>query len=74
MSDTVKKLEEQISPGKIVFDAGSETKLKNELLQKNDGTRVTERLQELVLELSKLQDIRISSLIRDKRDRQSAGA
>ena len=58
------KLKEQIDAGKIVFDAGSETKLKKELLQENTGTQVTEDLQKLVYKLSTLANIRVSSLVR----------
>lgn len=57
-------LEAQITAGKIIFDTGSEAKLKEQLLRKNSGTKVTEDLQKLVLALSKKTKIRVSSLIR----------
>jgi hypothetical protein len=59
------KLKEQIDAGKIIFDTGSETKLKKELLQENTGTKVTEDLQKLVHRLSTIANIRVSSLIRN---------
>ncbi len=60
------KLEEQINDGKIIFDPGKEESFKKELLRENTGTKVTVKLQELILELSELVStkIRISSLIR----------
>ena len=67
-SEVVKQLKQQIAAGKIIFDGPWYTadRLGKELLGKNWGTRVTERLQELVLDLSKTvsTQIRISSLIR----------
>ena len=64
LSDVEDKLKEQIDAGKIIFDAGSETRLKKELLRQNTGTKVTTKVQKLVLELSKLKNLRISSLVR----------
>ncbi len=60
------QLQEKINSGKIKFDPGSETKLKKELLRDNNDTKVTVKLQTLVLELSKVvsTNIRISSLVR----------
>jgi hypothetical protein len=65
------ELKAQITAGKISFDstpAGTEARLKKELLKENTGTQVTEKLQKLVLELSKTidekQQLRISSIIR----------
>jgi hypothetical protein len=62
----VEALKAQIAAGKIIFDAPNETRLKNQLLGLNNGTRVTGKLQSLVLELSRLaaRQIRISSLVR----------
>jgi hypothetical protein len=56
----------QIAAGKIIFDAPNETRLKGPLLGLNNGTRVTGKLQSLVLELPRLapRRIRISSLVR----------
>ncbi len=68
--DLNQDLQAQIDAGKIRFDAGSETRLKQELLRQNSGTKVTVKLQKLVLELSRVIDsgkqIRISSLIRNE--------
>jgi hypothetical protein len=47
----VEQLKAQIAAGKIIFDAA---RLKNQLLGLNAGTRVTRKLQFLVLQLSKL--------------------
>ncbi|MHB8954831.1 MAG: putative Ig domain-containing protein [Pirellulaceae bacterium] len=60
------RLKRQIEAGKIIFDAGNETVVKQQLLRQNAGTQVTRSLQELVLELSSLVSthVRISSLIR----------
>jgi hypothetical protein len=59
-------LKAQIAAGKIIFDGPNETRLKNQLLGLNTGTKVTRKLQSLVLELSRLAPsrIRISSLVR----------
>jgi hypothetical protein len=59
----VEALKAQIAAGKIIFDAA---RLKTQLLGLNAGTRVTRKLQSLVLELSRLAspNIRISSLVR----------
>ncbi len=66
MSNVVTDLKAQIAAGKIIFDAGEEDKLEKELLGQNTGTRVTAKLQSLVLELSKRvsSKIRVSSLVR----------
>jgi hypothetical protein len=62
----VEALKAQIAVGRIIFDSPNETRLKNQLLGLNTGTRVTGKLQSLVLELSRLapRRIRISSLVR----------
>lgn len=66
------ELQEQIDAGKITFDPPASTteRLKKELLRENSGTKVTEKLQKLVLALAKAIDsgksIRISSLIRNE--------
>ena len=60
----VDDLRTQINAGKITFDTASATTLKEELLGENAGTKVTELLQNLVLEVSRLKNIRISSIIR----------
>lgn len=60
-------LRAQITSGRIIFDnatAGQGARLRRELLGQNAGTKVTPRLQALVLEVSRLQPIRISSIIR----------
>lgn len=60
-------LRDQISAGRIIFDnatAGQGARLRRELLGQNAGTKVTRGLQALVLEVSRLQRIRISSIIR----------
>lgn len=59
----VDDLRAQIAAGRIVFDNGS-ARLRRELLGQNAGTKVTPRLQALVLAVSRLQSIRISSIIR----------
>jgi len=63
-SDVVDELQSQIDKGQITFDTGKEQKLREELLGKNSGTKVTETLQRLVLALSNIKGIRISSIIR----------
>ncbi|MCB1539781.1 MAG: hypothetical protein KDJ16_15645 [Hyphomicrobiales bacterium] len=65
------QLQQQITQGKILFDAGKPN-LKDEILGKNAGAKVTVKLQSLVLELSKLssQPIRISELLRTTGDSQ----
>jgi len=63
----VDHLKAQITAGRIIFDppASASARLKKELLGENDGEKkVSELLQELVLEVSKLQKIRISSIVR----------
>jgi hypothetical protein len=63
----VDDLRAQITSGRIIFDnatAGQGARLRRELLGQNAGTKVTPRLQALVLEVSRLQPIRISSIIR----------
>ena len=62
----VDELRTQITAGRIIFDPPPSTsaKLKQQLLGENDGTRTSELLQKLVLEVSKLQKIRISSIVR----------
>jgi hypothetical protein len=59
----VRDLEAQIAAGKITFDREN---FRNELLGQSNGTKVTARLQRLVLELAGVvpTSIRISSLIR----------
>jgi hypothetical protein len=59
----VDDLKAQIDAGRIIFDPPPNT-LKKELLGENDGTQATELLQKLVLEVSTLQKIRISSIVR----------
>jgi hypothetical protein len=59
----VDDLRAQINSGRIIFDNGS-ARLRRELLGQNAGTKVTRALQALVLEVSRLQPIRISSIIR----------
>lgn len=63
---TINDLKTQIDAGQITFDPPSATaeRLKQELLGENSGTKATALLQKLVLEISKLQVIRISSIIR----------
>ncbi|HEX8458504.1 MAG TPA: hypothetical protein VF656_14485 [Pyrinomonadaceae bacterium] len=63
----VDDLRAQIDAGRIIFDnaqAGQAAKLRRELLGQNAGTKVTTALQTLALEVSRLQRIRISSIIR----------
>lgn len=62
-SVTIDDLKSQITAGKITFD---EKKFKVELLGENKGTKVTALLQALVLEISKRQNIRISSIVRSE--------
>ncbi|PJG54654.1 hypothetical protein CVM73_13400 [Bradyrhizobium forestalis] len=55
-------LQQQINAGRIIFDSAT---LKNELLGLNTGTKVSPKLQALVLKISQLVPvIRISSLVR----------
>lgn len=75
----VDDLRERISSGRIIFDndRGQGARLRRELLGQNAGTRVTPALQALVLEVSRLQavvldvtgiqHIRISSIVRSGR-------
>jgi hypothetical protein len=65
-ADVVAELKKQIDAKQIIFDQGSEDKLRKELLGENEGTKITANLQNLVLELSKVKAIRISSIIRDE--------
>lgn len=62
----VDDLRAQINNGRIIFDgpASRAERLRAELLGENAGTKVTGRLQKLVLELSKLEIIRVSDLVR----------
>jgi len=64
----VDDLKLQIAAGKITFDPPATTseRLKKELLGENEGTKVTELLQKLVLEVSKLKNIQISSIVRNE--------
>ena len=64
----VDQLKAQITAGKITFDppAATSDRLRKELLGENAGTRVIERLQKLVLAVSKIKNIRISSIIRNE--------
>jgi hypothetical protein len=65
-------LKAQITAGVIRFDppAATAERLKKELLGENTGTRVTEKLQKLVLELSRTIDsgkyLQLSSIIRNE--------
>lgn len=59
----VDDLRAQITAGRIIFDPPA-AKLRRELLGENTGKKVTERLQELALEVSKRGKIRISSILR----------
>lgn len=63
----VDDLRTQIAEDRITFDgpASKSRRLRRELLGENEGTKVTEALQELVLEVSSRARIRISSIIRD---------
>ena len=60
-SDLTRRLERQIEAGKITFDY---PRFEDELLGRNNGTRVTPTLQSLVLTLSRMvSEIKISWLI-----------
>ena len=60
-SDLTRRLEQRIEAGKITFDY---PRLEDELLGRNDGTRVTPTLQSLVVTLSRMvSEIKISWLI-----------
>lgn len=62
----VDDLRAQISAGRIIFDPPTSTsqRLRSELLGENSGLKVTESLQRLVLEVSRLSSIRISDILR----------
>jgi hypothetical protein len=63
----VDDLRVQISAGRIIFDPPAETRqrLRKELLGENPGAvKVTESLQQLVMEVSRLSPIRISDILR----------
>ena len=63
----VDDLKAQIDAGRIIFDPPTATsrRLRRELLGENSGSvKVTERLQKLVLEVSRLSRIRISDILR----------
>lgn len=62
----VDDLRAQIDAGRIIFDPPA-ARLRRELLGENTGKKVTERLQELVLEVSRRGRIRISSILREGR-------
>jgi hypothetical protein len=68
-ASVVQQLQQKIEEGKITFDAGK-PQLKEELLGTNADTKVTAKLQSLVLELSKIspQPIRIRELLRPSGD------
>lgn len=73
MRSVTDELKDQITAGKLIFDtspAGTEERLKKELLKENTGTQVTDKLQKLVLELAKTIDsgkkLRVSSIIRNE--------
>lgn len=70
----VDDLKSQITAGRIIFDppASTSARLKKELLGENDGTKASELLQKLVLEVSKLQRTRISSIVRTEGHHGSA--
>jgi hypothetical protein len=61
-------LKKQISDKRITFDPPPEkaTRLQDELLGADKDKKVTERLQSLVLAVSKLEKIRISSIVRNE--------
>jgi hypothetical protein len=58
----VDELKLQMAVGKIAFDSDQQ---RVELLGENSGTKVTTKLQNLVLALSKLSMLKISSVIRN---------
>ncbi len=68
-------LRSQISAGRITFDppTSKSARLRRELLGENAGTKVTESLQELVLEVSRRSRIRISSIVRTDQGHHSRG-
>jgi hypothetical protein len=69
----VNDLRDQINARRIIFDnatPGQAARLRRELLGENAGTKVIPRLQSLVLEVSRLQPIRISSIIRSGSSRR----
>lgn len=72
MSDVVQELRDQIDAKKIIFDAPEDkaARLKQELLGENRGTKVTTKLQTLVLEISKIASphVRVSSVVREGDD------
>lgn len=71
----VDDLKAQITAGRIGFDPSAEPdKFKKELLNENTGTQVTAKLQNLVLAVSKVEVIKISSIIRDSGHHSSGRA
>lgn len=68
-STTSDELKRQIELGKIIFDGPENVaiRLESEMLRKNQGQKISEVLQELVLHLSEITstNIRVSSLVRN---------
>ncbi|MGF1463105.1 MAG: hypothetical protein ACFB2Z_08055 [Maricaulaceae bacterium] len=72
MKDVEKQIQDYILKGVIIFDHGRENILKNELLAKNSGVRISEKLQLVVADIAELivqknqpkHHLRISSIVR----------
>lgn len=64
----VDDLRAQIRDGRIIFDPPEATsrRLREELLGENAGTKVSPLLQALALQVSKLVNVRISSIVRSE--------
>jgi hypothetical protein len=67
MAGVIEKLQSLIAEGRIIFDTSSAARLKDELLGRNAGTRISPKAQALVCELCRVAPgpLRISSIVRD---------
>jgi hypothetical protein len=61
--DLVAQVKAQIAAGRISFDSDAQ---RAQMLRENDGVKVTDKLLKLVIEVSKLQVIRVSSVVRNE--------
>lgn len=66
MSRYAEELTQQIDNKRIIFNLGTDERLTDELLGRNQGTHITEKLQILILASSKIVQIKVTSLIRPR--------